>query len=142
MRLSFVLSKSQHIIIGIGDGEFGCAIEGLLQVMDEIDFVPDAVEEGPDLLDFDIEDQRAAILAADLGKGIAEALKGLEHEADVAAGHHGPDELSAFAFAWYGHDQVEAEQLVEFDGRANIFYKEIGGKRVHFISFLVGERFE
>lgn len=130
----FIFGKGQHIIIGVGDGEFGGAVEGLLKTMDNVNFVMDGVEERPDVGDSDIEQQGTTVRATDLVQGIAEAFKGLEHEGDFAAGDHGPDELT-FAFAGDGHDLLETEEFVEFDGRANIFYKKVGGERMHFSQF-------
>ena len=121
----FVFGKSQHIIIGIGDGEFGGAIEGLLKTMDNVNFVMDGFEERPNVGNPDIEQQGTAVRAADLRQGIVEAFKRLEHEGDVAAGDHGPDEL-AVTFAGDGHNLLETEKLVEFDAGANIFYKKVG----------------
>jgi hypothetical protein len=86
-----VFGKGQHVIIGIGDGKFGGAIEGLLETMDNVNFVMDGFEERPNVGNPDIEQQGAAVRAADLRQGIVEALKRLEHEGDVAAGDHGPD---------------------------------------------------
>jgi hypothetical protein len=127
----FVFGKGQYIIIRVGDGEFSGAVEGLLETVDNVNFVVDGVKERPDVGDPDIKQQGTAVRSADLRQCIAKAFKCLEHEGDLAAGNHGPDEL-AFAFAGDGHDLPETEEFVEFDGRANIFYKEVGGKRIHF----------
>jgi len=127
----FIFGEGQHIIVGVGDGEFGGAVEGLLETVDNVNFVVDAVKERPDVGDPDIKQQGTAVRSADLRQRIAKAFKCLEHEGDVAAGDHGPDELT-FAFAGHGHDLLETEEFVEFDGRANIFYKKVGGKRIHF----------
>ena len=125
-----VLGKGQYKIVVIDDREFGGAIEGLLETMDNVNFVMDGFEERPDVGDPDVEQQGAAVCAANLGQGIAQAFKCLEHEGDFAAGDHGPDEL-AFVFTRDGHDLLETEEFVEFDGRADIFYKKVGGERVH-----------
>lgn len=98
--------------------------------MDNINFVTDGLEERADVGDPDIEQQGTAVSTADLWQGIAEAFKGLEHEGDISAGDHSPDEL-AFAITGDGHDLLEAEELVKFNGGADIFYKEVRGKRIH-----------
>jgi hypothetical protein len=127
----FIFGEGQHIIVGVGDGEFGGAVEGLLETVDNVNFVVDGVKERPDVGDPDIEQQGTAVRAAHLGQRIAETFKSLEHECDLAAGDHGPDEL-AFPLAGDGHDLPETEEFVEFNGRADIFYKKVGGKRIHF----------
>jgi len=126
-----IFGKGQHIIIRVGDGEFGSAVEGLLETMDNVNFVMDGIKERPDVGDPDVEQQGGAVCAADLGQGITEAFKCLEHEGDFATADHGPYELT-FAFAGDGHDLLETEEFVEFDSRANIFYKKVGGERIHF----------
>lgn len=98
--------------------------------MDDVYFVFYAFEKSADAFDADVEEQGAAVLAADGGEGVADALKGLEHKGDVSAGDHRPDEV-VVGFGWDGHDEVEAEAFVKFDGGANIFNEEIGGERVH-----------
>jgi hypothetical protein len=121
----FVFGKGQQVVVGVGDREFGGAVEGFLETVDNIDVGFYAVEEGADVLDPDIEEQGAAVLAADHGQGVAEALEGLEHKGDLAAADHGPDEV-VVGFSGDGHDEVEAEGLLEFDGGADVFYEEIG----------------
>ena len=62
MWLSYlVFGEGQHIIIGVGDGEFGGAIEGLLETMDNVNFVMDGVKERPDVGNPDIKQQGTAV---------------------------------------------------------------------------------
>ena len=76
----FIFGEGQQIVIGIGDGEFGGAVECFLEAIDDGDFV---------------------------------------------VGDHCPDEV-VVGFTGDGHDEVEAEGLIKFDGGADIFYEEIG----------------
>lgn len=98
--------------------------------MDDVDLFFNAVEEGADLLNPDIEEQGAAVLTADHGEGVAETLKGLEHKGDVAARDHGPVEV-AVGFGRNGHDEVKAEGFIKFDGGSDVFDEEIGGEGFH-----------
>jgi len=102
--------------------------------MDNVDFVLDAVEETADLAGPDIEKQGPAVLAADHGKGITEALESLEHKGNVAVADHGPVEV-AVGFRGDGHNEIKAERFVEFDGSPDVFDEEIGSEGVHMLMF-------
>ena len=52
---TLVFGKGEQVIVGVGDREFGGAVKGLLQAMDDVNLVFDALEEGADLLNFDVE---------------------------------------------------------------------------------------
>jgi hypothetical protein len=131
MRLiNLIFRKGEQVVVGVGDGEFCRAVEGLLQTMDDGDFVFNAFEEEADIPNPDIEKQGAAVLTADHGEGVTEALKGLEHKGDVAAADHGPVEV-AVRFGRNGHDKVKAEGFIKFDGGSDVSDEEIGGEGFH-----------
>src|SRR5882724_1643111 len=119
VRLSLVFREGQQVIVVIGDGKFRCAVKGLLQPMHNGDLIFDAFKESADIFELDVEQEGAAILPADLGKRIAKALKSLEHEVYIAAGHHGPDGI-AFVLLRHGDDKLEAEQLIKFNACPDI----------------------
>jgi hypothetical protein len=132
--ISLILREREDIVVRVGDGEFGGAVKCLLKPVDDVHFFLDAVEEAADLSDPDIEEQGAAVLAADHGEGVAEALEGLEHKGNVAAGDHGPVEV-AVGFGGDGHNEIKAKGLIEFDGSPDVFDEEIGRKGVHVVMF-------
>ena len=123
---SFVFCKSQHIIIVVGDREFGRSIEGLFESLEDVDFVFDLVEEGTDVFELEIEKQGSAIFPADGGKGFAEALEGLEHDGDAAVEHHGPDGFGLALFG-NGHNQAKAQLFVEGNRCLDVVDKDVGG---------------
>jgi len=126
----FIFRKCKQVVVWVCDGKFGGAIESLLQAVDDVYLVFYAFEKSADAFDPDVKEQGAAVLAADHGEGVADALKGLEHKGDVAAGDHRPDEV-VVGFGGDGHDEVKAEAFVKFDGGANVFDEEIGGEGFH-----------
>lgn len=132
--IGLIFGKRQQVVIRVGNGEFGSAVKCFLQAVDEVDFALNGVEERTDLADPDIEQQGAAVLAADHREGVAEALKGLEHKADVAAADHGPVKV-AVCFCRDGHNKIKSEEFIEFNGGSDVSDEEIGGEGVHMGKF-------
>jgi hypothetical protein len=124
VKLGFLLvfGEGQHEVIDVDDREFGCAIKGFLEAVDQGSLFADAFEELADALDLYIEQQWSAFLASDLGQGIADAFEGLEHEGHLTVSDHSPDEV-VLIFAGYGHSEVKAEELVKVQGCTNVFYE-------------------
>ena len=130
--------EGQQEVIIIGDGEFGCAIEGTFQAFDYADLIFYAIEETADIVEVYIEQEGAAVLAADGGKVLAQALKGLEHKGHAAIAHHGPDEIGLGLFG-NGHHEPEAQLFIESDRCLDIVYEDVGGKGVHIGWFCIRE---
>lgn len=129
-----MLGEGQHIIIVILDREFGGAIEGFFEAVKNGDFFPDVIEEIADVRYVNIEEEGAAVGAADAGQLIAEAFEGLEHEGDLAVGDHCPDGLT-FVLAGDGHRERESEDLVKGECRADVADEEVGGEGFHILIF-------
>lgn len=125
-----MLCEGQQEVIIIGDREFGSAIECTFQAFDYVNLIFYAIEEAADVAEVDIEQEGAAVLAADGGKVLAQALKGLEHEGHAAIAHHDPDEIGMGLFR-YAHYELEAQLFIEGDRRLDIFYEDVGGKGGH-----------
>jgi hypothetical protein len=141
-----VFGEGEDKIVVVRDGEFGGAIKGLLEAVDDVDFAGDLFEKAADAIDFDVEQQSAAFVAADGGQGIAEAFIGLEHKGHFAVSDHGPIELVLGVAGRVGgcvagrgrrqggdrHGERKTQELIDIERCADVFYKEIGGKRFHF----------
>lgn len=129
-----MFGEGEDIVIVVDDREFGGAVEGLFETVEDGDFVFDVVEEIADVLHVDIEEEGATVGAADLGESDAEAFEGLEHEGDLPVGDHGPVGF-AFDFTGDGHSQAETEDLVKGERCADVADKEVRGEGVHILFF-------
>lgn len=125
-----MLCEGQQEVIIIGNGEFGSAIECTFHAFDYIDLTFYTIEEAADIVEVYIEQEGAAVLTADGGKVLAQALKGLEHKGYAAIAHHGPDEIGLGLFR-YAHHEPEAKLFIEGDRRLDIFYEDVRGKGGH-----------
>ena len=126
----FVFGEGEDIIIIIQDREFGGAVESPFEAVEDRDLVLDGLEEITDIGEVNIEQQGAAVVAADGREGVGEAFHRLEHHGDFAVGHHGPDERT-FAFRGHGHGELEAEDAVEVEGCVDVLYKKVGSEGFH-----------
>jgi hypothetical protein len=98
-------------------------------------FVPDPLKQVPDALDVYIEEKGTSVLAPHGRERIAKAFERLEHKADIARAHHGPDEGTLPGFG-DGHQDLEAKPLIEIEGGVHVTDKQVGGKGFHGVLFL------
>lgn len=121
-----MFGKGQHVVIIVRDGEFCCAVESLFEAFKDLYPFFNAVEEGVDIFDADVEEERASIRTADPGKTVAQTPEGLEHERDFSIGNHGPVGFS-FDFAGNRHGECKTEELIEVECGADVVHEEVGG---------------
>jgi len=126
----FVFGEGEDVIVVVEDGEFGGAVEGSFEALENGDLVLYRFEEAADIRQIYIEQEGAAVGAMDGGERVAEAFDGLKHHRDLSVGHHCPDE-GAFALLGDRHGELEAEAAIEVEGGVDVFDEEVGSKGFH-----------